>query len=110
MPKFNINKLRSAGLRYLVVDMDGQMWAHEAIPIRENNYWRLNDKHLCPPHYGEEYLRHWDKVLYWRLRGRVFCSPVYDAPIELTFNDEPYDIVENGLVNEHDFKIWPDKI
>lgn len=29
MPKYDINKLRSAGLRYLAVDKDGQAWAIE---------------------------------------------------------------------------------
>lgn len=107
MPKFNINKLRSAGLRYLVVDADGQMWAHESMPVREGMHWRLADEHLCPPHYGEEYLQHWSKVLRWRWKGRLFCTPIYDAPIKLTFEDEPYDIAAHGLVKEEDVKKWP---
>ncbi len=108
MPKFNINKLRSAGLRYLVVDTDGQMWAYEAVPTRKDGHWGLNNKHLCPSEYGEVYLAHWDKVMRWRRKGREFCSPIYDAPIELTFEDAPYDIVKGGLVAEADFKIWPE--
>lgn len=108
MPKFNINKIRSAGLRYLAVDMDGQMWAYEKMPIREGGHWRLEDKYLCPSFYGEEYLQYWNRRIRWNLQGRLFCCPIYDAPIELTFNDEPYDIIKNGLVNEKDFKIWPE--
>lgn len=98
MPKFNINKLRSAGLRYIVADESGQMWAYEVMPVREEGHWRLPDKHLCPPKHGEEYKRHWSRVMYWKLKGREFCMPVYDAPMELTFQDEPYNIVEHGLV------------
>lgn len=108
MPKFNINKLRSAGLRYLVVDADGQMWAHEAMPVREDRYWRLADKHLCPEKYGEEYLQHWANVMRWKFKGRELCMPICDAPIELTFKDGPYDIAEHGLVAEEDLKIWPE--
>lgn len=108
MPKFNINKLRSAGLRYLVVDADGQMWAYEAMPVREGGYWRLADKYLCPSEYGETYLEHWRKVMRWRWKGREFCLPIYDAPIEMTFDDAPYDIAENGLVAEADIKVWPE--
>ena len=107
MPKFNINKLRSAGLRYLVVDMDGQMWAYEAVPVREGNHWRLNDKHLCPPSGDEKYQQYWNNLMHWRWMGREFCYPIYEVPVELTFGDEPYDIVENGLVSEHDFRVWP---
>lgn len=106
MPKFNINKLRSAGLRYLVADADGQMWAFELMPVRENQHWRLNDQHLCPDRYGDAYREHWSKVLDWQCVGRKFCSPIYDAPVKLTFDDAPYDIVENGLVAKEDFKTW----
>lgn len=108
MPKFNVNKLRSAGLRYLVTDTDGQMWAYEAMPVREGTHWRLADKHLCPPEYGEAYLEYWKRVMRWSWKGRKFCLPVYNAPIELTFSDAPYDIVENGLVAETDLKVWPE--
>lgn len=107
MPRFNINKLRSAGLRYLVADADGQMWAHEAMPIREDGHWRLADEHLCPPNHGDESRQHWNIMMCWRLEGRKFCMPIYDAPVELTFDDEPYDIVEHGLVAGADLKVWP---
>lgn len=108
MPKFNINKLRSAGLRYLVVDVDGQMWAFEAMPVREDGHWILSDEYLCPPEYGEAYLEHWKRVARWRIKGRMLCMPIFDAPVELTFDDEPFDIVANGLVAKADLKVWPD--
>lgn len=108
VPKFNINKLRSAGLRYLVADMDGQMWAYEAVPVRAGDHWRLNDKHLCPPNCDEKYQQYWDNLMHWRWMGREFCCPIYETPVELTFTNEPYDIVENGLVSEHDFRVWPE--
>lgn len=44
----------------------------------------------------------------WRWEGREFCLPIYDAPIEMTFDDAPYDIAENGLVAEADIKVWPE--
>lgn len=108
MPKFNINKLRSAGLRYLAVDSGGQMWAYETMPVREDGYWRLPDKYMCPPKYGEECKRHWSNVARWRSQGRELDMPIYGAPMVLTFEDEPYDIVEHGLVAEKDLKIWPE--
>lgn len=74
MPKYDINKLRSAGLRYLAVDKDGQAW----------------------------------RLKQWNLKGRRICMPVSDIPIDLKWEDEPYDILENGLVRKEDFKIWPD--
>ncbi len=107
MPRFNINKIRSAGLRYIVADADGQAWAFEVMPVRKDNHWRLADKHLCPPHYGEEYLAHWSEVMYWRIKGREFCMPLSDLPFSISWNDEPYDIVEHGLVVEGDIKVWP---
>lgn len=44
----------------------------------------------------------------WRWEGREFCLPIYDTPIEMTFDDAPYDIAENGLVAEADIKVWPE--
>ena len=110
MPKFNINKLRSAGLRYLAADTDGQMWAYEAMPVREDGHWRLSDKHMCPSDYGEAYLEHLRKVMRWRWKGREFCLPVYDTPVKLTSDDDPYDIVQHGLVDGKDLKAWPEFI
>lgn len=108
MPKFNINKIRSAGLRYVVADASGQVWAYEEMPVREDGHWRLADKHLCPPQYGDEYKRYWSRLLSWRLKGREFCMPLFDVPFNISWDDEPYDIVKQGLVAEGDLKIWPD--
>lgn len=110
MSKFDINKLRSAGLQYLVVDRSGQVWAFEKLPVRTEDHWRLADEHLCPALAGLEYDEHWRRVRRWRLRGREFCMPLSDCPIPLDFHDDPYDIVENGLVAPGDFKIWPTEI
>lgn len=46
----------------------------------------------------------------WSWNGRKFCLPIYDAPVKLTFDDEPYDIVQHGLVEEKDLKAWPEFI
>lgn len=108
VPKFNINKMRSAGLRYLVADSDGQVWAFELMPERADGHWALNAKHLCPNYYGDAYKSHWAKVLSWKLKGREFCMPVFDSPIELSFSDEPFDIVRHGLVPESEMKKWPE--
>lgn len=109
MPKYNINKIRSAGLRYIVADKSGQAWAYELPPVRNEWYWRLADVHLPPSHRGgsaEDDKHHWAEILHWNLTGRKFCMPVYDLPFEVSFYDEPYDIVENGLVALGDIKIW----
>lgn len=107
MPKFNPNKIRSAGLRYIVADAHGQAWAFEIMPVRESNHWRLADEHLYPPHFGPEYREYWSDVLYWNLKGRELCMPIFDLPFDISWDDEPYDIVEHGLVAEKDLKIWP---
>lgn len=118
MPKFNINKIRSAGLRYIVADADtvdadgqvwpGQVWAFEAMPVREDNHWRLANQHLIPKRYGEEYRLHWNRVMYWKLKGREFCMPLFNSLLDISWDDEPYDIVEHSLVNAGDLKIWPE--
>lgn len=106
MPKYDINKLRSAGLRYLAVDKDGQAWAFETIPQRAYGcHWILSDEFLRSKENGNE---HWSRVLHWNLKGRRICMPVSDLPIDLKWEDEPYDILEYGLVRKEDFKIWPD--
>lgn len=111
MPKFNINKLRSAGLRYLVADADGQICAFEAMPVREGKHWRLADEHLCPSlriARTEDDKPYWSRIMRWRWDGREFCMPVYDVPFNIEWEDEPYDIVKHGLVAEEDIKIWPE--
>lgn len=108
MPKFNLNKLRSAGLRYIVADADGQMWAFEKRPIRSMGHWKLANEHICPvKEYGAKYQKYWKMVMHWHWQGRSLCIPIYDVPITLTFDDEPYDIVENGLVAISNLKVWP---
>ncbi|MDB7829180.1 hypothetical protein [Intestinimonas butyriciproducens] len=111
MPKYNINKIRSAGLRYIVSDKDGQMWAFELPPVRSGSHWRLADEHICPSHRGgnaEDDERYWrEKIHRWYAIGRPFCMPIYDVPFDVSFYDEPYDIVEHGLVNPNDVKTWP---
>ena len=110
MPKFNINKLRSAGLRYLVADADGQVWAYEAMPVRENRHWRLADEHICPSQRiaSTENDRHyWNRMVRWRWEGREFCMPIYDVPFNIEWENEPYDIVEHELIAEGNIKIWP---
>lgn len=52
--KFNIDKLRSWKLRYLVCDETGQIWAHEKLPVRvtpgyADGYWKVADEFLPPP-------------------------------------------------------------
>ena len=106
MPKYDINKLRSAGLRYLAVDKDGQAWAFETIPQRAYGcYWILSNEFL---HSKENENEHWSRVLHWNLKGRRICMPVFDLPIDLKWEDEPYDILENGLVRKEDLRTWKD--
>lgn len=109
MPKYNINKIRSAGLRYIVSDKSGQAWAFELPPNRGEQSWRLADVHLPPSLRGgddEDDKLHWANVLKWKLKGRKFCMPVQDLPFEVSFHDEPYDIVEHGLVMPEAVKMW----
>ena len=107
MPKYNIDKMRSAGLRYLVVDKDGQAWAFETKPQRKYGcYWILSDD-LLPPQKSNERKLYWCNMLYWHSKGREICMPVFDIPVELEWEDEPYDIVANMLVRKEDFHTWP---
>lgn len=108
MPKFSINKMRSAGLRYLVVDAAGQAWAFEAKPVREDNHWRLADEHMCPQNNGDGYMAYWNRMMRCHWIGREICMPVSDLPVRISWSDEPYDIVEHGLVDEKGFKNWPE--
>lgn len=106
MPRYNINKIRSAGLRYIVADSDGQVWAFEATPVRNAGHWRLPYKLLCPVVHGDSYKRYWAEMLRWKLKGRAFTMPLHDVPFDISWEDEPYDIVGRGLVTEGDLKIW----
>jgi len=80
-----------------VADADGQIWAFEAMPVREDNHWQLADEHLCPQRYCEEYQAHWYETMYWRSMGREFCMPLFDLPLSISWNDEPYDIAEHAF-------------
>lgn len=103
--EFNLNKLRSYGLRYLVRDAYGQMWAHEDVPVRSEThpgYWRIADKFL-PPEEPKKRLQHYG---YYARNQRRVCVPISQAPIDVRWEDEPYDMVENGLIPLKDLKVW----
>ena len=55
---------------------------------------------------------HWATSGYFHVPRNHKPSPgdryISDLPIDLKWEDEPYDILENGLVRKEDFKIWPD--
>lgn len=106
MPIFNLNKIRSAGLRYIVADRSGQAWAFEQIPERKDGAWILNKAVRCPNESSEEYHKYWAQMHRYYAMGREFAIPVFDLPFEITWEDEPYDIVEHGLVPECDLKKW----
>lgn len=107
--KFNINKLRSWKLRYLVCDEAGQIWAHEKPPVRvvpcyTVGYWRVADEFLPPyvtNHSSDEewdmYKKHWLKITHYKLDGRAICVPISDSPIQISWEEDPYDMVEHGL-------------
>lgn len=104
--KYDINKLRGSGLRYLAVDRSGQMWAFEKMPVRMDGYWRIADEFMPPAEVGEEYREHYKKAMRWRWNGRQICVPVYDAPFSINWEDEPLDLVKNGTVKPKDMKVW----
>lgn len=107
--KFNINKLRSWGLRYLVCDESGQIWAHEKLPVRvipfySIGYWRITDRFLAPEVHTysskeewEAYRKHW---------ARVAKEHFSDCPIEISWKDEPYDMVAHNLFPIQDLKTF----
>ena len=119
--KFNINKLRSWGLRYLVCDESGQVWAHEKPPVRVQpsytaGYWRIADYFLAPEvHFNssekewKRYKDHWANIMHYRLNGRQICTPVSDCPIQISWEDEPYDMVEHGLFPISDLKVFHER-
>lgn len=75
-------------------------------PERKDGAWILNEAQRCPKEYGDSYHEHWAKMHHWYALGREFAVPVYEVPFQITWDDEPYDIVEHGLVPERDLKKW----
>lgn len=104
--RYDINKLRGSGLRYLAVDRSGQMWAFEKPPVRMDGYWRIADEFMPPAQVGEEYREHYRKAMRWRWMGRQICAPISDAPIDLKWEDEPLDLVKSETVKPEDMKGW----
>lgn len=96
--QYNINQLRSWGMRYIVCDKYGQIWAMDALPersIKHPGYWKIQDK----------LMRHHD---YYNRISRLRAVPLTNCPFEITWEDEPFDLVANGIVPEADMKKWPD--
>lgn len=116
--KFNKNKLRSWGLRYLVCDESGQIWAHEKPPVRvmpfySTGYWRIADRFLAPEIHTysskeewEAYRKHWSRMTKEHLDGRLICVPVSDCPIQISWEDEPYDMIAHNLFPIQDLKTF----
>lgn len=119
--KFNINKLRSWGLRYLACDESGQLWAYEKPPVRismshTTGHWRIADCFLAPEvHFNsseeewQRYKDHWAKMTHYNLNGRPICAPISDCPIQISWEDEPYDMVEHGLFPISDLKVFHER-
>ncbi len=131
--KYNLNKLRSWGLRYIVCDRDGQIWASERLPIRSEKHpgkWRIPNKFLPPgrpkelhyyvdtcahsvvcsdPMLEEEFRRRTMKhYAYYARTNRYVFMPLDHCPFEITWESEPFDLVANRVVPEADMKKWPD--
>lgn len=131
--KYNLNQLRSWGLRYIVSDLSGQLWASERIPVRsEQHYgcWRIPDEFFPPKrpdglYYYVDTNTHSvvcsDEALekdlqrrtnryygYYARENRHVIVPLSDCPFEITWESEPFDLVANGIVPEADMKKWPD--
>lgn len=129
--KYNVNKLRSWGLRYLVCDPDGQIWAMERA-VRGEHSWRFPDEWfnpVPPPQWPEDAIRwpknggplQFDEALIEQYKDRCrkykmiirsteheMRVPISDCPFNITWEDEPFDLVANGIVPESDMKQWPD--
>jgi len=91
-------ELRSWGLRFIVCDLNGQLWAMDARPERSSQhpgYWKIQD-HLIGRHTE------------FSMIGRRVAVPLSDCPFEIDWEDEPFDLVENGIVPEADMKTWFD--
>lgn len=106
MHQFNLDKIRSAGLRYIVADRSGQAWAYEMMPERMNGAWALNKAMRCLDESGEAYHEHLARMHRYFAEGRECAMPVFEVPFPIKWEDEPYDIVAHGLVSECDLKKW----
>lgn len=96
--RYDINKLRSWGMRFIVRDLTGQLWAMDARPERSSRhpgYWKVQD-HLI------------GRCAEFAVIGRRVAVPLSNCPFEIDWEDEPYDLVENKIVPETDMKTWPD--
>lgn len=120
--KFNANKLRSwGGLRYLACDESGQVWAYEKLPVRVQPsyvavHWRVADCFLAPEiHFNsseeewQRYKDHWAKMTHYNLNGRPICTPISDCPIQISWENEPYDMVEHDLFPMSDLKVFHER-
>lgn len=106
MPGFNLDRICSAGLRYVVADQNGKTWAFDLMPERKDGAWALNKSLHCPSESGETYHNHLTMMHAYIARGREFALPVSNLPFKITWNDEPYDLVEHGFMRECDLKKW----
>ncbi len=119
--KFDVNKLRSWRLRYIVRDYSGQLWAYCMRPVREARYWRLPDSFLPPKrpdglyYYVDndthtvkcsnpELQRQYDRTYnaYWgkhRRSDQKFAVPLDDCPFDISWEDEPFDLVNNEIID-----------
>lgn len=133
--KYDLNKLRSWGLRYIVCDLNGQLWASEKKLVRSDNFpghWRVPNMFLPPKrptglHYIVDEIAHTvvcsnpsleesyhdrcsQHYAYYAKIGRKVFVPLSPSPLlpVVTWEDEPYDLIANGIVPERDMKTWPD--
>lgn len=127
--KFNINKLRSWGLRYLACDEDGSIFAFQKPPVRHisettgTGIWAAINRPMPPKRPAglfyyidgttvkvsdEELEKQYRKanLKYWaRQMDNHYRELITDCPIHLTWKDEPYDMVEHGLFPMSDLKV-----
>ncbi len=114
-------------------DYSGQLWAYEKSPIREDGYWRVANEFLPPTRpkglhylidesthkvvcndpkpeqeYHHSYTQHWGNL--YRQRDRRICVPLNDCPFNISWKDEPFDLVAMGIVPEADMKKWSDAL
>lgn len=103
--EFDVWELAKAGLRYLAADRDGTMWAFEHKPDRsDNGKWLIClDVYLRLPD-GDEGA---EIIKYWHEQGRRIVAKVDGAPVRITWEDGPFDLVEKRYLPESWLKTWP---